>query len=74
MFSALYNRIETRAGGAHASPRAFIRAFRGMITPEAKTRAHRAARQQTVRAMLEKRAESIALYNRVMGGSVCRTS
>lgn len=68
MFSALYNRIETRAGGAHASPRAFIRAFRGMITPEAKTRAHREARQQTVRAMLEKRDQSINLYSRVMRG------
>lgn len=68
MFTAQYIRIETRAGGAHASPRAFIRAFRGMITPEAKTRARREARHQIIRAMLEKREQSINLYNRVMRG------
>lgn len=68
MFSALYNRIETRAGGAHASPREFIRAFRGMITEEAKTRANKEARQKTIRAMLEKREQSINLYSRVMAG------
>jgi len=70
MFSALYNRIETRAGGAHASPRAFIRAFRGMITDQAKTRANRCARQETIRSMLEKREQSISLYSRVMRGGV----
>ena len=68
MFAALYNRIEEKAGGAHASPRAFIRAFRGMITPEAKTRANRQRRQNTIRAMLEKREQSINLYHRVMRG------
>ena len=70
MFTALYNRIETRAGGSHASPRAFIRAFRGMITDQAKTRANRGARHNTIRSMLEKREQSISLYSRVMRGGV----
>jgi hypothetical protein len=70
MFTALYNRIERRAGGAHASPRQFIRAFRTMITAEAKTRTHRDARQKTVRDMLVTREHSIDQYRRVMSGQI----
>ena len=68
MMTSLYNRIENRAGGCQASPRAFIRVFRGMITPEAKTRANREARQRTIRDMLETRQKACNLYERVMTG------
>jgi len=69
MMTSLYNRIENRAGGCNASPRAFIRAFRSMITPEAKTRANRDARQRTIRDMLETRQKAAGLYERVMTGA-----
>lgn len=68
MFTALYNRIESKAGGCFASDVAFIRAVHSMITPEARTRAHRDARHVTIRQALDKRDAAQDEYYRVARG------
>ena len=68
MMTSLYNLIENKAGGCNASPRAFIRALRDTITAEAKSRAMREARHNTIRDMLEERQKAQGLYDRVLTG------
>lgn len=49
---AQYQRIETKAGGVHCSPRDFIRAAHTLLADSAKTAANRKARHEWLRTGL----------------------
>lgn len=68
MYSSAYNRIESRAGGAFASPLAFYRVFWSMLHPESKQRKNRETRHSVAREMFAMRARSQTQYFDVMGG------
>lgn len=68
MLYSQYCRIESRAGGCSASPRAMIRAARTLLAASGKSREQRNLRHKWLREMLAKHAEARALYRAVMRG------
>jgi len=50
---ALYQRIESRAGGLYASNRAMIKAFHGTLSPLGKSRNMKDRRHALIREILE---------------------
>lgn len=61
MLASQYGRIESRAGGVHASPRAMIRAARGLLSAHGKGREARERRHAWLREVLAMHAEHAAL-------------
>ena len=68
MMFAQYCRIESRAGGVHASPRAMIRAARTMLTKRGKSREQREARHEWLREMLTMHHDAMVEYMSVLSG------
>lgn len=68
MMYAQYCRIETKAGGCHASPRALIRAARSVLAKHAKTRPYREVRHAWLREVLAQHREAQIEYMSVMSG------
>ena len=68
MMFAQYCRIESLAGGVHASPREMIRAARTMLTPLGKSREQREARHQWLREMLDMHHDAMVTYMSVLTG------
>jgi hypothetical protein len=66
MMFAQYCRVESIAGGVHASGRDMIRAARTMLAPTGKLRAQREARHEWLRDMLIMHHESRAEYASVV--------
>ena len=68
MMFAQYCRIESRAGGCHASSRAMIRAARTMLRKSGKARAQRDARHEWLREMLAMHFDAQVEYMSVISG------
>jgi len=68
MMYGQYCRIETRAGGCSASPRAMIRSARKCLRKSGKTRETRAMRHEWLREMLAMHFEANVEYMSVMSG------
>jgi len=60
-----YVRIETRAGGAFASDKDFIRAVYKTLKPSARKHQHRAARHSIIRAALEHRENARNMFRSI---------
>ena len=70
MTFAQYLRIETAAGGIGCSYREFIRAARGMLSKEGKSRAMREARHIWIRDGLDRLESARRMYAIVQRGGM----
>ena len=64
-----YCRIETAAGGVGCTPRQFIKAAHGLLSPKGKNRQSREARHAWLREGLAMLGGARDQYNCVMSGS-----
>ena len=62
MNTAQFERVQTAAGGTHASDRAIVRAFRALLSNKGKTRDMRHIRHVQVREALTRHHKDRARY------------